>query len=442
MDENKLGTKSITTLFIEYVFPGILGMMILSLYGIIDGLFVGRTVGALGIAAMNLILPYLSIVMALSITITVGGTTYIGIEMGKGNFSETKRIFTQITLTMAVLGGIFAIGSYVFSEKISILLGATDLTFEYVNNYIKYISPFIIFYMFSILLDLVLRATGKPVYSMIGLIISAILNIVLDYIFVVKLLMGTKGAALATGIAFTIGTIIFMLPYLKKNYPVKLIKTKLDLKLIGKVMYNGSSEGLTEIATAIVTFLFNVTLLKYLGELGVSAYTVIGYVSYISTAILIGISDGIKPLISYNFGAMNRKRIKETIRLSAIVAIIVGILTIITVDFFGERLISVFVDADKNFIDITLQGARIYTLAFLISGLNIITSAYFTSIARAKESMIVSLSRGLILIPIGLLVLPKIFSINGIWMSVPVAEVITLVISISMIRYVEKKIWK
>ena len=440
MIDNKLGTKRVSLLFIEYVMPGILGMIILSLYGIIDGLFIGRTIGPIGIAAMNLTLPYLSIVMALSITITVGGTTFIGIELGKGNKKGTKQIFTLTALTMIVVGLIYSIISFCLSGGIAKLLGATNSTFTYVKDYILAISPFIVFYMFSVLLDLVLRAVGKPVFSMIALIFSSILNIILDYIFVIKFSMGPKGAGLATGLAFTIGCLVYGIPYFKKDFPAKIIKTKIDFKIIGKVLYNGSSEGLTEIAAAVVTFLFNLTLLKYLGEMGVSAYTVINYVCYITTAILIGISDGIKPLISYNYGAKNYNRIKSVFKLSIITGLFVGIFTILIVRFYGENLVKIFVDADKDFLEITLEGAKIYTLAFLINGINIVTSAYFTSIAKAKESMIISLCRGLLLIPVALIILPNIFGVNGIWMSVPIAEIITLIISITMFlrKYKEK----
>lgn len=434
MNQETLGKENIGKLFLKYVVPGIFGMIILSLYGIIDGLFIGNTVGPYGIAAMNLIMPYLSIVMAISITITVGGTTFIGIELGKGNKEETNRIFTLTALTMVVVGIIFALCSFLFSKQIANLLGATEITFNYVNSYIRTISPFVVFYMLGILLDLVLRASGRPLYAMIALVISGVLNIVFDYIFVVRLSLGTTGAAFATGIAFTIGCVIFALPYMNKNFSLRLIRTKIDFSIINKLIYNGLSEGLTEVSTAIVTFLFNITLLKYLGELGVSSYTIIGYISYITTAILIGISDGIKPIISYNYGAKKYSRIKSTYRLSIIVAIIIGICTVILVDIGGEELIKLFVNADESLINITMNGAKIYTLVFLINGINIVASAYFTSIAKAKESMIISLSRGLVLVSIGLMVFPMIWGINGIWIAVPIADAITLIITFILLK--------
>ncbi|MCF2625210.1 MATE family efflux transporter [Fusobacterium perfoetens] len=424
-----LGRDSLTKIILKYGIPSIFTMWIYSLYTIVDGIFIGKYLGAKEIAAVNIVMPYVNISFALGIMIAVGGGTIIAIRLGEGDLKEANRIYSLSTQFFMVLGGLLGTLGVFFPRQIVKILGANDVIIDSAEKYLFIISFFTIFYLLSYGFEIFIRIEGNPAYSMLCNLAGAIINIVLDYIFIVHLHWGIGGAALATGMA-QLGTALSLGGYLVfKAKKLKFRFTKFDFRAIGALCFNGSSEFLTEIATGIVIMAFNINIMRMIGEKGVSAFGIIGYISTLVTMTMIGFSQGLQPVISYNYGAEKYKRIKKVLKIGIGTVTILGVMFYLTINFFAHDIISMFVKNDENLFVITKEAVRIYSFTYILMGINIIISAYFTAIEDALISAVLSILRGIIFINTLLYIFPLIFDSRGIWMSAPANEVITLVFS-------------
>ncbi len=424
-----LGRDSLTKIILKYGIPSIFTMWIYSLYTIVDGIFIGKYLGAKEIAAVNIVMPYVNISFALGIMIAVGGGTIIAIRLGEGDLKEANRIYSLSTQFFMVLGGLLGTLGVFFPRQMVKILGANDVIIDSAEKYLFIISFFTIFYLLSYGFEIFIRIEGNPAYSMLCNLAGAIINIVLDYIFIVHLHWGIGGAALATGMA-QLGTALSLGGYLVfKAKKLKFRFTKFDFRAIGALCFNGSSEFLTEIATGIVIMAFNINIMRMIGEKGVSAFGIIGYISTLVTMTMIGFSQGLQPIISYNYGAEKYKRIKKVLKIGIGTVTILGVMFYLTINFFAHDIISMFVKNDENLFVITKEAVRIYSFTYILMGINIIISAYFTAIEDALISAVLSILRGIIFINTLLYIFPLIFDSRGIWMSAPANEVITLVFS-------------
>ena len=424
-----LGRDSLTKIILKYGIPSIFTMWIYSLYTIVDGIFIGKYLGAKEIAAVNIVMPYVNISFALGIMIAVGGGTIIAIRLGEGDLKEANRIYSLSTQFFMVLGGLLGTLGVFFPRQMVKILGANDVIIDSAEKYLFIISFFTIFYLLSYGFEIFIRIEGNPAYSMLCNLAGAIINIVLDYIFIVHLHWGIGGAALATGMA-QLGTALSLGGYLAfKAKKLKFRFTKFDFKAIGALCFNGSSEFLTEIATGIVIMAFNINIMRMIGEKGVSAFGIIGYISTLVTMTMIGFSQGLQPIISYNYGAEKYKRIKKVLKIGIGTVTVLGVMFYLTINFFAQDIISMFVKNDENLFVITKEAVRIYSFTYILMGINIIISAYFTAIEDALISAVLSILRGIIFINTLLYIFPLIFDSRGIWMSAPANEVITLVFS-------------
>ena len=424
-----LGRDSLTKIILKYGIPSIFTMWIYSLYTIVDGIFIGKYLGAKEIAAVNIVMPYVNISFALGIMIAVGGGTIIAIRLGEGDIKEANRIYSLSTQFFMVLGGLLGTLGVFFPRQMVKILGANDVIIDSAEKYLFIISFFTLFYLLSYGFEIFIRIEGNPAYSMLCNLAGAIINIVLDYIFIVHLHWGIGGAALATGMA-QLGTALSLGGYLVfKAKKLKFRFTKFDFRAIGALCFNGSSEFLTEIATGIVIMAFNINIMRMIGEKGVSAFCIIGYISTLVTMTMIGFSQGLQPIISYNYGAEKYKRIKKVLKIGIGTVTILGVMFYLTINFFAHDIISMFVKNDENLFVITKEAVRIYSFTYILMGINIIISAYFTAIEDALISAVLSILRGIIFINTLLYIFPLIFDSRGIWMSAPANEVITLVFS-------------
>ena len=424
-----LGRDSLTKIILKYGIPSIFTMWVYSLYTIVDGIFIGKYLGAKEIAAVNIVMPYVNISFALGIMIAVGGGTIIAIRLGEGDIKEANRIYSLSTQFFMVLGGLLGTLGVFFPRQMVKILGANDVIIDSAEKYLFIISFFTLFYLLSYGFEIFIRIEGNPAYSMLCNLAGAIINIVLDYIFIVHLHWGIGGAALATGMA-QLGTALSLGGYLVfKAKKLKFRFTKFDFRAIGALCFNGSSEFLTEIATGIVIMAFNINIMRMIGEKGVSAFGIIGYISTLVTMTMIGFSQGLQPIISYNYGAEKYKRIKKVLKIGIGTVTVLGVMFYLTINFFAQDIISMFVKNDENLFVITKEAVRIYSFTYILMGINIIISAYFTAIEDALISAVLSILRGIIFINTLLYIFPLIFDSRGIWMSAPANEVITLVFS-------------
>lgn len=433
--EKRLRDGAIAPLFRKYAIPGVIALLFMGLQTIIDGVVLGNFVGANALASVSLILPCYSFIAAVAIVMGVGCQTLISISLGKLDRQGAHDALRSAFLFLVFFAVGVSILIYSFAPSIARLLGSNDVLLPGAVGYLRALIPFFPVIVAMFFSDYVVKSIGRPVYSMVVMSGTVILNIVFDLLFVAVWGMGTAGAGLATGLAFTVGA-MFNLPVIfNKKCIVSIGKGKFKGKMLWQMAYNGSSEGMSELSTGISTLLFNLALMKYLGESGVAAFTAINYVFFIGVIIFLGVSDGIIPIVSYNYGANQWSRIKEVIKIAAKSNFVIGVTLFLLLTFFGGQVISLFFDgSEAEVVRIAAAGTSIYAFAFLINGFNILSASYFTAMANAKLSIIISLLRGLVFVSIGIYVLPRIFGIEGIWYAVPIAEALTLLVSLTLVR--------
>lgn len=430
MDNNILITEKISKLFIKFSIPSIIAMSVTGTQALIDGIFLGRFVGTNALASVNIAQPFMSLIIGVSLIIAIGAVSLIGRSLGEGDTQKAQDacksalIISLISSLTIMFFGIF------FNRQIASFLGANDVLIDNTALYIKNLSYCSVFMCFSLILGVFTRVIGRPDISMKANIFSLLVNITLNTVLIKILNLGVFGASLATGLAFASGFIISVIPFLSKKTVINIYSGKFNFNYSVDLLSNGSSEGVGSLAAAITSFVFNLAFMNIAGESGVSAFTAISYIAISANLITGGIAAGIGPIISYNYGANEYSRIKEILKLSSIVSISLGAIIFIIIMFFKEHLIGLFVSSDPKVFELAINGAKIYAIAFLVNGLNVIYSGYFTSIGKALASIIVAASRGIVFIIIGIIIMPKLFGINGVWATVPCAELLTLIIVI------------
>ncbi|MBS1319408.1 MAG: MATE family efflux transporter [Parabacteroides sp.] len=433
--EKLLLTGEIPRLFMKYALPGVAGLLFLGIQSVIDGIVLGRFVGANALASVNLVLPCYSLISAFAIVMGIGGQTLVSISLGRGDKQEANNALRSVFVFLLGMSVVVSLVIFLSAGKIASFLGANEVLLPDVVHYIRALVPFFPLLCAMFFGDYIIKAMGHPLYATSVMGMTVVLNIVLDLVFVAVLGWGVMGAGLATGIAFTMGA-CFNVPRLFSRHEVVAVQRgRYDRRLVWNAFYNGSSEGMSELSVAITVFLFNITMMRYLGESGVAAFTAINYILFIGTTVFLGISDGIIPIIGYNYGARQQERIKSILKLAARTNSLIGIGLFLLLLLFGEQVIVLFFKYHgSEAFEIASRGVSIYCFAFLLCGLNILASSYFTAIGNAKISIIISALRGLVFVGIGILVLPAVFGIDAIWYDVPIAEICTLSVSFWLVR--------
>lgn len=433
--ERNLLTQKIPGLFLKYTIPGVAGLLFLGLQSVIDGMILGRFVGANALASVNLILPCYSLMTALGIIMGVGCQTLIGISLGK---SDRKSANDALTTVFFALGGLSLLISgliFIFADEIARMLGANDVLVADSVRYIRSLVPFFPVLCLMFLGDYMIKAMGHPLYAMIVMGSTVLINVGLDLLFVAEWGWGVSGAGLSTGIAFSVGALLNIPQMFRRKQVVAIQKGRFRWPLVWNAFYNGSSEGISELSAGITVFLFNVTMMRYLGESGVAAFTAINYTLFVATTVFLGVSDGIIPIISFNYGAGKKDRIESVLKLAGRTNLVIGTILFVVLFFFGKQVTGLFFKGDApEAVAIANAGITIYCFAFLMSGLNILASSYFTAIGNAKMSVIISMLRSLVFVVFGILVYPPLFGIHSIWYDIPIAELCTLFISFVLVR--------
>lgn len=433
--ELRLREGAIAPLFRRYAIPGVITLLFVGLQTIIDGIVLGNFVGANALASVSLILPCFSFMAAISIVVGVGCQTLISIRLGEQNHQGANNALRSGFVFITTFALIASVATFSFAPRIAQFLGANDTLLAGSTDYLRAMIPFFPCVVAMFFSDYIIKSIGKPVYSMVVMSSTVILNILLDLLFIVWFEMGTAGAGLATGLAFTLGAMCNLPVIFRSTNIVSMSKGHFSWRMVGQMLYNGSSEGMSELSAGITTLLFNISLMHYLGETGVAAFTAINYVFFIGVIIFLGVSDGIIPIVSYNYGASQWHRIKEVLKLAAKTNLTIGCIIFGALFIFGHYIIVLFFRSEEvEVIRLAASGTSIYAFAFLMNGLNILSSSYFTAMANAKLSIIISMLRGLIFTAIGIYVLPRVLGVEGIWFAVPIAELCTLAVSVTLVR--------
>lgn len=439
--KNNINEKFLLKTILRFGIPSIFTMWIYSLYTIVDGIFIGKYLGSNAIAAVNIVMPFVNFSFALGIMIAIGSGTMITINLGRGLFNKANKIYSTGIEILFILGGFLGIIGIFFNESIVKLLGASDLIAKFSQDYLFTISWFTVFYLLSYGFEIFIRIDGNPTYSMFCNLCGAFINIILDYIFIIHFNWGIKGAGFATGLAqFTVS--ILMLIYLKKHTnKFKFSFEKIELYLFKNICFKGSSEFLTEVTTGIVIATFNINIMKTIGENGLSAFGIIGYISTIVTMTMIGFSQGLQPIISYCLGSKKFHTIKKIMKIGIIIVFSLGVLFYLLINIFSNQIIDTFISNNDYLHKVANDAIRLYSFTYILLGINIIISSYFTAIENPIISSTLSLLRGIIIINTLLYILPIFLENNGIWLSAPLNEIFTLFFSVFLfIKFRNKKL--
>ncbi|WP_195238318.1 MATE family efflux transporter [Romboutsia sp. 1001285H_161024_C4] len=419
--------------FLRYLLPSITTMIFLSFYTTIDGFFVSRFVNSDALASINIVIPITCIVFGISVMLATGSGALVGIKMGEKDEEGANQLFSFITLVLLVIGIVFTILSTIFLEPILMFLGTTERLLPYAKTYGLVTVLMTIPMMFKLYFEYYARVDGSPKVALIMSSLGLILNIVFDFLFIVIFNMGILGAGLGTYISITISGIIGLIYFVGSKSNLTFIKPKANFIALFNSCYNGSSEMFTELSTGITTFLFNKSILVFSGENGIAAMSIIIYMYYFFIAVYFGIAVGISPMISYNFGAKNKEKVKESLKHSFVTIGWSSIVIFIISMFLGKDIIGLFTK-DIEVYNIATEGIKLFSYGFLLIGINIFVSGYFTAIGNGHISAIISGFRSLIFVVATIVILPKIIGVNGIWLAIPIAEFLTIFFSITFYK--------
>lgn len=425
--------KNILKTILRYTIPSVVSMWVFTIYTMVDGIFIGRYVGPLGLAGVNITMPLINLTFAIGIMIAVGSSTLIAIHYGEGDWTAGNKIFTTAVYSLLTCGILISLIITIFIDPIIYFLGGNDILYPYIKDYLRIIILFCTCYMTGYALEIYIKVDGNPVYPTLCVVTGGVVNILLDYIFVVLFHFGIKGAALATGLSQITTTSLLFYYIFFKTKRVKFTKITYSIFNLLKIMKVGFAEFLAEVSTGISIFVFNLVILKQLGESGISVFGIIGYISSFITMTMIGFNQGVQPILSFNLGAKEFKKISQIMKISFSILALLGIFFYTIINIFSLNIVTVFLSEIKD-ISLTQRALTIYSFAYLICGFNIFIAGYFTALDRVKLSTIITSLRGIVLLITLILLLPKLFGTPGIWITVFVTELLTLVVSIIFIK--------
>ncbi len=416
---------------ISFTIPTILMMLFLSAYTMVDGIFVSRFVGTSALSAVNIVYPLLSVVIAVAVMMGTGGSAIVARQLGEGNNKLARANFSLFIYTGLSFGVLIMVLGFIFLEPLLYFLGANDAIMPYCLDYARPLLYFVPMGMLQILFQYLFVTAGKPVLGLVSTFAGGIANMVLDYVFIVPLDMGIAGAAIATGIGFSIPAVVGVLYFtLARRGSLFLVRVRPKLCVLLECFSNGSSEMVSNLSMAITTFLFNIEMMRLLGEDGVAAITVVLYAEFFLTAVYLGYASGISPVISFNYGNENHKNLQRIFRMSLGIITISSVVMFTCAMVFSGQLVSIFASPDSTVYPIALEGMRLYSFSFLLSGLNIFASALFTALSNGKVSAFLSFLRTFLFIAPTILILPRIVGLWGIWIAVAIANLLALVFSV------------
>ncbi len=423
---------------LKFTFPSVMMMLFTSIYVIADGYFVSNYVGKTALASVNFAYPVLMILGSIGFMFGTGGSALISKRLGEKREEEANNLFSFIIVFSLILGFLLTILGIAFMERIAFLMGARGELLEYTTIYGRIILTCLPAYILQYEFQCLFVTANKPRLGLIVTVAAGMTNIVFDYIMIVLLGWGVRGGAAATAMSQLVGGIIPLVYFLRKNSSLLRIKfsVKWDGKSLLKTITNGSSEFMGNISASIVSAVYNLQLLKYSGEDGIAAYSVIMYVGIIFMSLFIGYSVGVAPVISYNYGAKDDEHLKSIVRKSFVI-ISTQALTMFCLSFFLSRPLGLlFVSYDKVLLEFTIHAFSLYSISFLFSGFSVFSSSLFTALNNGAVSALISFMRTLFFQIVCVLIIPLILGGDGIWLSTTIAEALSLVLSLFFVfRY-------
>lgn len=438
--ENKLSQDFNIPAMLKFTAPTIIMMMFMSLYVMVDGAFVSRYVGETALSALNIVYPVPSIILAFSIMIASGGSAIIAKNMGENDLKKARENFTFFVLFGIFTGVLISVLGMYFIQPLLKLLQATDSTYDYCDRYLSVILSSAPLSVLQVLFQYYFVTAGKPHLGLGITILGGVSNIVLDYVFIGPLNMNVFGAALATMIGYSIPALFGLAYFLfVRNGTLYFVKPIFRGKDLLKCCSNGSSEMVNNLAVAVTTLLFNALMLKYADENGVASITIILYAQFMMTSVFLGFSTGIAPVFSYNYGRKNISQLKKVYKNSMVIITTISVIVFILSETLSGFLTRIFVDVTSPVYEMTHYGFLLFSISFLTTGYNIFSSAFFTALNNGIVSAVISFLRTCLFLILSLFLLSYLWKTTGIFLAVPVAEVLSLIVSIIFLRIYKNK---
>lgn len=432
MNQNALFEKTPPTkLFFHFAIPSMISMAVSSLYTIADGIFVGRFLGQQSLAAINLVMPLIMICFGLSDMVAVGSSVQISIQLGRKEYDEARRTFSSCLKIIALSSCMIGVLCFFLAEPAFRLLGAEPEVAKLAEEYLRVYAVFLPLIAGYFAIDNYLRICGKPRYSMVINIVTAVLNILLDFLFVAVLGYGVWSAALASCISLVLGMVLGIIPFLSHKLPLCFVKGRIPLRQFMHLLANGSSELFSNIASSLLMLILNTVLLHLGGSIAVAACSVVLYVDSVVNSIVYGLVDSMQPAISYCYGCNLLKRVQALERRVLSVAAIISIGTLALMRFGGGGLVTLFVQQDDTvLLEMSLHAMKLFSLSYLVSWIDACYSSYLTALDRPGRSLAVSLCGTLIFPLLSLCILAPIWGLDGVWCMPLVAGVASAIVSI------------
>ena len=419
----------------RFALPYIVMMVFTSIYGVVDGTFVSNFVGKTPFAAVNLVWPFLMILGAFGFMIGTGGSALVAKTLGENKKEDANRYFTMLITLVVILGILLTIFGLIVVRPLSYALGARGQMLEDCVTYGRTLMIFNTAFMLQSVFQSLFITAEKPRLGLIMTVAAGLTNMVLDALFIAVFKWGLVGAALASGLSQCIGGILPLIYFLssKNDTPLKFVKTKMEGKVLLKACANGASELMTTVSSSLVSMLYNFQLMRLAGQNGIAAYGAVMYVEFAFIAVFIGYSIGTAPIVSYHYGSENHNEVKNMLQKSFKIMSILGITMMVLAQILASPLAKVFVGYDKQLFDMTVHGFRLFSFYFILAGINIYASSFFTALNNGMISAIISFSRTLGFETLAVIILPIFLQLDGVWLAITVAEICAFVISISFL---------
>lgn len=430
-----LGTEKVSKLLKKYAIPAIIAMTASSLYNMVDSIFIGQGVGAMAIAGLALTFPFMNLSAAFGAMVGVGGSALISMHLGRKSYDAAKQVLGNVILLNIVLGFVFGVVSLIFLDPILRFFGGSNETITYASEYMVVILLGNIVTHLYLGLNSVLRSSGHPKTAMVATIVTVVINMILDPIFIFVFEWGIRGVAIATILAQTVPLIWQLFLFSKKDELVRFEKNifRFDFKIVKDIIAIGLSPFLMNTALCLIVILINQGLKNYGGDLAVGAYGIVNRLTFVFAMIVLGLTQGMQPIVGYNFGARQYSRVNEALKITIFLATCVTTLGFLLAEII-PRFLSTMFTSDNDLIEKSIYGLRIVFATFPIVGFQMVASNFFQSIGQAKKSIFLSLTRQVLCLIPFLIILPQFWGITGIWISMPISDIIATFISFTLLR--------
>lgn len=425
--------KPVRQLFFRYLVPSIFATMVTSIYVLADTIIIGKGLGETALAALNIALPIYNIFFGLGLLFGVGGSVLMSICRGRGHTERGNAYFSAALLLTLGTWVICLLFCTLFMEDLAWLLGATEETFPYIMDYMPWIVWGMGSFFLSSFLQTFVRNDGAPKLAMNGVIAGGVANIILDYVFVFPLGMGMAGAAIATVIGSTLTVLILATHFLSKKNQLRLSLKGIRPVFLKEISVNGFSSFFIEVSSGLTIFIFNQQLLLYLGNLGVTVYGIISNTAIVVTCLCKGINQAAQPILSTNYGAGLSQRTREVRGLSMKASLVVCAVFVFLGLLIPDLFTYIFLNPSQEVLSLSASAVRIYFTGFLMMGVNMVLICYFQAIIKARESFLICVLRGCVLIIAFAYLLPLFLGSTGIWMAFPTAELFTMAAGLLLI---------